>query len=51
MTWRTQFVLEPATKQWSVDLIDTTHWRLTDGRVLMATDAEGAHWRTTTSSP
>lgn len=29
----------------SVDLIDPTHWRLTNGSVLMATDDGGAHWR------
>jgi photosystem II stability/assembly factor-like uncharacterized protein len=29
---------------WSVDLIDTTHWRATDGSVIMSTDDAGAHW-------
>ncbi len=29
----------------SVDLIDPTHWRVTNGTVLMATDDGGAHWR------
>ncbi len=46
-TWRTELVPDP-TKQWVVDLIDPTHWRLADGTVLMATDDAGKHWRTTT---
>jgi photosystem II stability/assembly factor-like uncharacterized protein len=46
-TWRTQLVPDP-TKQWNVDLLDPTHWRLTDGKVLIATDDAGNHWRTTT---
>jgi hypothetical protein len=29
----------------AADLIDPTHWRLTNGTVLMATDDAGAHWR------
>jgi photosystem II stability/assembly factor-like uncharacterized protein len=46
-TWRTQLV-PGATRQWAVDLIDPTHWRLADGTVLVATDDAGNHWRTTT---
>lgn len=33
-------------KHWSVDLIDTQHWRLTDGTVLLATDDGGRQWHT-----
>jgi len=47
MTWHSQLVPDP-TKSWSVDLIDPTHWRLTDGTVFMATDDAGKQWRTTT---
>jgi photosystem II stability/assembly factor-like uncharacterized protein len=43
-TWRSQLV--PGDRQfWNVDLIDPSHWRLTNGTVLMATDDAGAHWR------
>jgi len=49
MTWRTQWV-PGAPQSWSVDLVDPTHWRLTDGTVLLATDDAGAHWRRWTPS-
>lgn len=48
-TWRSQLVPQPH-DHWSVDLIDPTHWRLTNGTELMATDDAGAHWRTWTPS-
>jgi photosystem II stability/assembly factor-like uncharacterized protein len=30
---------------WYVDLVDPTHWRATDGDVILSTDDAGAHWR------
>jgi photosystem II stability/assembly factor-like uncharacterized protein len=44
-SWHAQLVPGPP-KLWSVDLIDPTSWRLTDGTLLMATDDAGQHWRT-----
>jgi photosystem II stability/assembly factor-like uncharacterized protein len=36
----------PATNgYWNVDLIDSMHWRATDGHVIEASDDAGAHWR------
>ena len=49
-TWRTAPIPDP-TKQWDIDLVDPTHWRMTDGTDLMATDDAGAHWRTMTPPP
>jgi photosystem II stability/assembly factor-like uncharacterized protein len=43
-TWKTQLVAG-SPQYTSVDLIDTAHWRLTNGSVLMSTDDAGAHWR------
>lgn len=31
---------------WTVDLIDPTHWVLSDGTLLMATEDAGTRWRT-----
>jgi photosystem II stability/assembly factor-like uncharacterized protein len=46
-TWQSQLV--PTSPQpWKVDLIDPTHWRLTNGTELMSTNDAGAHWRTST---
>jgi hypothetical protein len=47
--WHSQLV-RPLTRNWDVDLIDPSHWRLTNGTVLMATDNAGATWRTRTPS-
>jgi hypothetical protein len=44
-SWRTRSV-PGGSHYWQVDLIDQTHWRLTDGTVLMATDDAGADWTT-----
>jgi len=33
----------------SVDLIDPTHWRITNGTALLATDDARAHWRSWSS--
>ena len=45
-SWRNQVLpAAPANHYWNVDLVDTTHWRATDGDVIMATDDAGAHWR------
>ena len=49
-TWRTASIPDP-TKQWDIDLVDPTHWRMTDGKDLVATDDAGAHWRTMTAPP
>lgn len=46
-SWRSQLI-PGAPKNWNVDLIDPTHWRVTDGSVFMVTDDAGAHWRTST---
>jgi photosystem II stability/assembly factor-like uncharacterized protein len=43
-SWRAELVPGPA-KHWRVDLVDSRHWRLTDGSVLLATDDGGLHWR------
>jgi len=45
LTWSLQVVPHPH-EPWTVDLIDPTHWVLSDGRLLMATDDAGARWRT-----
>ncbi len=43
-SWRARLV--PGRREyWRVDLIDTQHWRLTDGTHLLATDDAGRHWR------
>jgi photosystem II stability/assembly factor-like uncharacterized protein len=34
----------PSDEFWNVDLIDPTHWRATDGDVIISTDDAGAHW-------
>jgi photosystem II stability/assembly factor-like uncharacterized protein len=45
-SWRNHLLPVPQTNQyWNVDLIDVSHWRATDGDVIMATDDAGAHWR------
>jgi photosystem II stability/assembly factor-like uncharacterized protein len=50
-SWRNHLLpAPPANHYWNVDLIDTTHWRATDGDVIMATDDAGAHWRRWTPS-
>ena len=46
MTWSTKPVTGPP-KRWVVDLIDPSHWRLSDGAVLMSTDDAGASWQNT----
>ena len=43
-SWRAQLVPGPP-RFWNVDIIDPTHWRLTNGTLLMSTDDAGAHWR------
>lgn len=48
LTWGTRVVPHPH-KPWTVDLIDPTHWVLSDGALLMATDDAGARWRTRAS--
>jgi photosystem II stability/assembly factor-like uncharacterized protein len=40
----------PANHYWNVDLIDSRHWRSTDGDAIMATDDAGAHWSRWTPS-
>lgn len=42
-TWHTQLAPQ-AHDGWSVDLIDPSHWRFTDGTTFLATDDAGAHW-------
>jgi photosystem II stability/assembly factor-like uncharacterized protein len=43
-SWRA--VLVPGTpRYWSTALVDSRHWRLTDGRTFMATNDGGLHWR------
>jgi len=50
-SWRNDLLPEPpANHYWNVDLIDTTHWRATDGDVMMATDDAGTHWQRWTPS-
>jgi photosystem II stability/assembly factor-like uncharacterized protein len=44
LSWSTQAVPHPH-ELWTVDLIDPTHWVLTDGRRFMVTDDAGARWR------
>jgi photosystem II stability/assembly factor-like uncharacterized protein len=34
----------PTHSYWNVDLIDPTHWRATDGDMIICTDDAGAHW-------
>jgi photosystem II stability/assembly factor-like uncharacterized protein len=48
-SWRTNLV-PGRLRQWGVDLIDSHHWRLTDGSVLMVTNDGGRHWRTSRPS-
>ncbi|MFL5954363.1 MAG: WD40/YVTN/BNR-like repeat-containing protein [Gaiellaceae bacterium] len=43
-SWRTRLV-PGRPKQWRVDLVDTEHWRLTDGTILLGTNDGGRHWR------
>ena len=38
----------PSDQFWSVDLIDPTHWRATDGDVIISTDDGGLHWQRST---
>lgn len=35
----------PSNSYWNVDLVDPTHWRATDGDVIISTDDAGAHWQ------
>jgi photosystem II stability/assembly factor-like uncharacterized protein len=49
-TWNTKPVSGPP-KRWSVDLIDPSHWRLTDGAVLMLSDDAGATWQSRPLAP
>jgi photosystem II stability/assembly factor-like uncharacterized protein len=35
----------PSGHYWNVDLIDPTHWRATDGDVIISTDDAGMHWQ------
>ena len=45
-SWRTHRLPTGASGQyWTVDLIDPTHWRATDGSVIMSTDNAGAYWQ------
>ncbi len=46
-TWKSQLLPQPL-DHWSVDLVDPTHWRMTNGTELMATNDAGANWRTWT---
>lgn len=46
-SWTSQ-LMPKSSQPWNIDLIDPTHWRLTNGTQLMATDDAGAHWRTWT---
>ena len=48
-TWQSQLVPNP-TRGWNVDLIDPSHWVLTNGTVMMASDNAGTTWRTWTPS-
>ncbi|HEY5200941.1 MAG TPA: hypothetical protein VIJ31_08515 [Acidothermaceae bacterium] len=44
-SWRVHALPAPSSGQyWSVDLIDPTHWRATDGDVIVSTDDAGLHW-------
>jgi photosystem II stability/assembly factor-like uncharacterized protein len=49
LIWSTQVVPHPHA-QWTVDLIDPTHWVLADGRRFMATNDAGARWRSWVST-
>ena len=45
-SWRTRALPSPSSGQyWNVDLIDPTHWRATDGDLIVATDDAGARWQ------
>lgn len=46
-SWHSQLIPGPA-QYWSVDLIDPTHWRATNGRVLLASNDAGRRWRSKT---
>jgi len=43
-SWRIQLVPGPR-EPWRVDLIDTEHWRLSNGTTLLATNDAGRNWR------
>jgi hypothetical protein len=44
-SWRIHLLpAAPSHGYWNVDLIDPTHWRATDGSVIVSTDDAGAHW-------
>jgi len=44
-SWHVHPLPSPSPGQyWAVDLIDPTHWRATDGDVIISTDDAGAHW-------
>ena len=45
-SWRVHALPSPTTGHyWNVDLIDPTHWRATDGDVIISTDDAGMHWK------
>jgi photosystem II stability/assembly factor-like uncharacterized protein len=44
-SWRIHLLpAAPAHGYWNVDLIDPTHWRATDGSVIISTDDAGLRW-------
>ena len=36
-------------RNWSIDLVDATHWKLVSGRTILATDNAGRTWQTINS--
>jgi photosystem II stability/assembly factor-like uncharacterized protein len=45
-SWRVHALPAASTHSyWNVDLVDTIHWRATDGDVIMSTDDAGAYWQ------
>jgi photosystem II stability/assembly factor-like uncharacterized protein len=44
-SWRVHLLPAPTSdRYWKVDLIDPTHWRATDGDVIISTDDAGLYW-------
>ena len=50
LTWTTHPLPRPDI-QWDTTLVDATHWRLRNNRVLLSTDDAGRHWHTDTLPP
>ncbi len=51
-SWRVHALpAAPQDSYWNVDLVDITHWRATEGSVIMSTDDAGGHWQRWTPIP